>query len=197
MPDRRHLWRGIHDEEMVRQAITVTVTPAQPSYRPGDTVRATIAVRNSGAGHYFPTYVTPKVFVRAKLVGADNQTLEGTEQVATIGREVSLDLSREVYDTRIPPRQEMRFTYAAKLPAAPLAPDPAGASRTLSAMSAEAGPATLQVRVVVEPDHFYERFFISILAQNGALKGRAMLQQALEAARSARFTVFAQDIPVS
>src|SRR5206468_1036453 len=30
MPDRRHLWRGIHDPEMVRGGLTITVVDDQP-----------------------------------------------------------------------------------------------------------------------------------------------------------------------
>ena len=176
MPDRRHLWRGIHDREMVRQAISVRVAPSQAAYQPGEMVQAVITVRNVGAGHFFPTYVTPKVFVRAQLVSADGKPLPNSQQVATIGREITQDLSREVYDTRIPPRQEVTFTYAAKLPAKGV---------------------TLQVRVVVEPDHFYERFFNSLLSDGSPKRGLAMIQQALAATKSSHFTVYSRDIPVS
>jgi hypothetical protein len=34
-------------------------------YRPGQTVRATVTLASVGVGHYFPTYVTPQVVVRA------------------------------------------------------------------------------------------------------------------------------------
>ena len=69
MPDRRHLWRGIQDPDMVRQAMTIDISPLAPSYRPGDTLQATITVTNSGAGHYLPTYVTPENFRAGGLAG--------------------------------------------------------------------------------------------------------------------------------
>jgi hypothetical protein len=103
MPDRRHLWRGIHDADMVRQAITVDIAPHAPSYVVGDRLQMTIVITNSGAGHYFPTYVTPKIFVQGYLLDAQGQAIDGTTQQSIVGREVELDLSREVYDTRIPP----------------------------------------------------------------------------------------------
>jgi hypothetical protein len=176
MPDRRHLWRGIHDADMVQQALSVTVTPEAPSYRPGDPMQTVITVTNSGAGHYLPTYITPKIFVQVQLLDAQGQSIAGSAQETVIGREVTLDLSKEVYDTRIPPKASRSLTYAQAMPTAATA---------------------LRVRVVVHPDHFYQRFFAAVLHNGEGGKGRAHLEEALRITQSSSFTVFARDFPLA
>jgi hypothetical protein len=55
MPDRRHLWRGIHDPEMVKPGVTVELSTKQTSYRPGQMLQAVLRITNSGVGHHVPT----------------------------------------------------------------------------------------------------------------------------------------------
>ncbi len=176
MPDRRHLWRGIHDPEMVKQAMTVALSPDSASYAAGDTMTLQIEITNSGAGHYFPTYVTPKVFVQAHLLDAQGNMLGDTAQEAVIGRDVTLDLSQERYDTRIAPDASRTITYIQDIPP---------------------GAVTLRVRIVVHPDHFYRQFFEAVLADGGGGKGRALLQQALRKAESSPFTVYERKIALN
>src|SRR6267142_1983336 len=64
MPDRRHLWRGIHDADMVRSGLTITLEDAPPRVPGG--MAAKLVVENSGVGHRFPTYFTPLVLLRAE-----------------------------------------------------------------------------------------------------------------------------------
>ena len=175
MPDRRHLWRGIHDVEMVKQGLTVNVKPDAPSYKPGDTLQALITITNSGAGHYLPTYVTPKIFVRAHLLDTQGKVIAETAQEAVIGRDIALNLSKELYDTRIPPKGARSFTYTQQVPAA---------------------GKTLRVRAIVHPDHFYQRFFEAVLQDSGSGKGRPHLEKALRLTQESPFTVFEQTIPL-
>ncbi|ETX08996.1 multiheme c-type cytochrome [Candidatus Entotheonella palauensis] len=173
MPNRRHLWRGIHDPGMVKQAMTVALSPDAASYAAGDKMTLQIMVTNSGAGHYFPTYVTPKIFVQAHLLDAQGNMLGDTAQEAVIGRDVTLDLSTETYDTRIAPDASRTITYIQDIPS---------------------GATTLRVRIVVHPDHFYRQFFAAVLADGEAGKGQALLQEALRRAESSPFTVFEREI---
>ena len=57
MPGRQHLWRGIHDPETTAAGLTARFFP--------DAQGARFQLTNSGVGHAFPTYVTPKVVMRA------------------------------------------------------------------------------------------------------------------------------------
>ncbi len=175
MPDRRHLWRGIQDPDMVRQAITVSVSPLASAYRPGDALQATITVTNSGAGHYLPTYVTPKIFVQGDLLDTAGEVIADSFQEAVIGREIALNLSREMYDTRIAPKASLDFGYTMALPET---------------------AATLRVRIVVHPDHFYQRFFEAVLKRDRGSLGKAHLEAALEKTATSSFTVFEHHVPV-
>jgi hypothetical protein len=175
MPDRRHLWRGIHDPDMVKSGVEISVTTDRPRYRPGDELSATIVIKNIGVGHHFPTYVTPRVVVRATLLDAKGTPVAGSHHEYVIAREVTLDLSREVFDTRIPPGERASFSYRRRV---------------------EQSGVTLRVTVNVFPDHFYERFFKSLLA-TGAGTGASQIHKALEAARRSPFDIFSRDLPIS
>lgn len=175
MPDRRHLWRGIHDPEMVRSGVTVSVSTDRERYQVGQSVSATLTIANSKVGHYFPTYVTPRVVVSGELVDRSGRVVAGSRQEKIIGREVTLDLSRELFDSRLAPGQRLTFRYRQRL----------------------AGPGlTLRLSVIVYPDHFYVGFFESLLA-GGAGKGEAQIREALRDARTSSFTIYSSEIPLT
>jgi len=165
MPDRRHLWRGIHDEEMVRSGLTITVF--QDLVIPGR-VASRLVVENSGVGHHFPTYVTPLVILRAELVDAAGRSIAGSRAEQRIGREVSLDLERELSDTRLAPGQRAELSYA----------------RTL-----EGDAVAARFSVIVYPDAFYTAFFETLLRQ-GAGRGEDDVRRALDESRRSAFIVF-------
>jgi hypothetical protein len=173
MPDRRHLWRGIHDPEMVKSGVTVELSTKKPSYRPGEMLQAALRITNSGAGHHFPTYVTPRVVVRFELLDRDGQPMPDTQKEAVIGRDVPLDLSRELSDTRIPAGETFTINYSQRVPRAGL---------------------TLWVTVTVEPDYFYGKFFQAILDGGQVAKGRAQIQQALKRTQESPFIIFTQEV---
>ena len=166
MPDRRHLWRGIHDADMVRGGLTITLDHASPGVPGG--VAARLVVENSGVGHRFPTYVTPVVLLRAELVDAAGLALAGTRVERRIGREVTLDLEREVSDTRLAPGERAELVYARAL---------------------EDGAVAARFSVVVYPDAFYTAFFEALLRQ-GAGRGEDDVRRALGETRRSAFTVF-------
>ena len=165
MPDRRHLWRGIHDADMVRGGLTITLDDAPRV--PGG-VAARLVIENSGVGHRFPTYVTPLVLLRAELVDAAGHALAGTRVERRIGREVTLDLEREVSDTRLAPGERAELVYARAL---------------------ENGAVAARFSVVVYPDAFYTAFFEALLRQ-GAGRGEDDVRRALGETRRSAFTVF-------
>jgi cytochrome c554/c'-like protein len=175
MPDRRHLWLGIHDPAMVKSGVAITLRTARGRYRPGERLRATLTIVNMGVGHYFPTYVTPRVIIRAELMDFSGQSLPGSIEERAIGREAPLDLSREIRDTRIPPRGRFTLSYHRGLPRSGL---------------------SLRITVTVFPDYFYTRFFEAVLA-NGAGEGEASIREALEASRRSAFVIFSRELPLT
>jgi len=175
MPDRRHRWRGIHDPEMVKSGVKVSLALERARHRPGQRVRATVTVASVNVGHYFPTYLTPQVVVRATLVGPDGTAMPDTAKEGIIGRQAPLDLSREISDTRIPPGGRFVLHYDRALDRPGL---------------------TLRVTVTVYPDHFYTRFFATLL-ETGAGDGDALIREALDATRRSPFEIFARDVPLT
>lgn len=172
MPDRRHLWRGIHDPQTTRAGITIdAVKPTTDSGR----VLAALSIRNSGTGHQFPTYVTPKVIVEGVQETAQGKILPGTLQQVFIERRVKPDLSAELSDTRLAPDQSVTFNYRAAF-----AP----------------GARTLVLRVRVEPDAFYTELYRDLLTSGSARKGRRLIQKALENSIASQYTLFESRHPL-
>jgi hypothetical protein len=95
-----------------------------------------------GVGHYFPTYVVPKVTVTLHL---RNST--GTREIArhVIGRTVSVDMDRELSDTRIPP---------------------GGKSVLFTEVSVPPGENQIEMLVEVAPAEHYARMFQAMLERN-------------------------------
>lgn len=82
------------------------------------------------------------------------------------------NLSREIADTRLPPGGSKEVTYRRRI-----------------------DRAELRLRVTVYPDHFYTRFFESLLA-SGAGAGKREIRQALEATRRSALEIFRLELPV-
>jgi Cytochrome c554 and c-prime len=175
MPDRRHLWRGIHDPDMVRSGLAITVQTGAVRYRVGDTAAVTLDVHSVRVGHRFPTYVTPLVVLRAELLDPGGTVIPDSRREQVIGREVTLDLSRELTDTRLRPGERASLVYRPRL---------------------ESEGLRARLAVVVYPDAFYTRFFETLL-QQGAGRGEARIREALEATRRSPFTVFVKEVPLS
>lgn len=176
MPDRRHLWRGIHDPEMVKQGVTIQLAVHKERFQVGEKLQAILTLTNIGVGHYFPTYVTPKVVVQLELRDSEGTPVKGSFQKERIGREVTLDLAHELFDTRIPPGQTHTVRYV----------------RTVDQTGLK-----LRASVVVVPDDFYVGFFEAILPKTRTKQARDWLEQALNDARASAFVLFEEAVPVS
>ena len=163
MPDRRHLWRGIHDPDMVRSGVTIAWQPAGTSGRLG------LRVTNTGTGHRFPTYVTPAVDVSIEFLDADRKEIAGAGAVGTITRVVSRQdgVWIESSDTRIAP--DSSFLVAGEVPP---------------------GAAFARGSVLVRPDAFYRNVFAGLLAGNLSDTSRVLIDAAHESTLASPFTIF-------
>ncbi len=169
MPGRRHLFRGIHDPETVKSGVKFDVEKATT----GGRVNARLRITNSGVGHYFPTYVTPLVVIKGFLTDAKGKALKGTVKEAAIGRKVSLDLSRELFDTRIPPFRSFEFDYGVRRPAS--------ADR-------------LVFEAWVYPDAFYKSFFKNALEKGYPAMKMEELKEALKTTSGSGYLLFKREI---
>lgn len=106
MPDRKHLWRGIHDPGMTASGLTAKTESLKD--------KAVFRITNSGVGHAFPTYVTPTVSLHAVLLDGTGQPVPSSEAVYRINRRVDYDGSdwKEVSDTRLLPGQSAKVEIA-------------------------------------------------------------------------------------
>lgn len=172
MPERRHLWRGIHDPEMVKKGITIRLGALSSS---GNRLAARLSLTNSGVGHYFPTYVTPKVVLRAYQEDRSGRRIDVSVQEYVIGRQVELDLSKEIADTRLAPDARASLDYQA---------------------ARQPGAAGLRFDVEVQPDAFYLEFYLALLLDPENAKGKRQILQARDQARASPYLLFSQTLPL-
>lgn len=172
MPDRRHLWRGVHDEAMMKSAVTISLTDPVKS---AIAVEAKLEIRNTGTGHRFPTYVTPKVVVEIFQSDRSGKMLQNTLRQHVIARQVEGDLSREISDTRLAPDEAATLIYRQTM-------DPRATALTY--------------RVRVEPDAFYSGLFDSLLAGGQADRGKPAIRTALENSLRSNFTFYEEQRPL-
>jgi hypothetical protein len=142
MPDRRHLWKGIHDSAMTASAVSIQAQYTPPETR-SDSLRAQVTVTNVGAGHRFPTYTEPQVKIIVEQVDAKGKALPGTSVEGIIGRSVTEEMDREIFDTRLMPGETFALDYL-----------------KMRAPNA----ASLTARVEVWPDEAYRLYFRKMLA---------------------------------
>ncbi|MBI5681959.1 MAG: hypothetical protein HZB79_08345 [Deltaproteobacteria bacterium] len=165
MPDRQHLWRGIHNPEMVKKGITIDAV------REGK--KAKIVITNTGVGHYFPTYTTPIVVVKGYMQDNNGSAIPESVKVRYIGRRVSLDLSNEFFDTRISPQGKFEFTYEIK-------------------KLYNKNKSVFEVWVY--PDDFYNRFYKELLKGDDKNLNRKEIEEALKITEESGYQLFRENL---
>jgi len=103
---RQHLWRGGHDPEMVKKALTIAFAEVKQTEEDTRVFQLTLA--NTGAAHYVPTG-TPDRYLTVHLRLLDKQNKVLDERHYTIKRTVMWrPFIVDLWDTRLPrwqPRQ--------------------------------------------------------------------------------------------
>lgn len=173
MPDGRHEFRGIHDPEMVRSGLDINFlrVPAENG------VRAALTIKNARVGHRFPTYVTPIVVVKAFLIDAEGQVIEGSTEKGFIGRLISQDLQIEYFDTRLKPFQTFTLDYDTS-------------ERDIK------GARKLVFEVTVRPDEFYDRMFKRAIDHGKTGFIEAHLKEAERRTNESSYVLFTEEIEI-
>jgi hypothetical protein len=113
---RRHLWRGGHDPEQIKRALTVSLGADQPTLEAGKKTTWTLTLTNSGAGHMLPTGDPDRYLL------AEFEVVDGTGHVVSSR---SMKVSRSIIwwpviyeyaDTRIPPLESRDLTFSYAIP---------------------------------------------------------------------------------
>jgi hypothetical protein len=102
MPNGSHAFPGVHDRALLSEALDVRADAVRES---ADTVRVTLRLRASGAGHAVPTGDLGRLLVVTAELGATRAQIE-------LGRTIRIEHGRyvEVADTRVPPDGEREVT---------------------------------------------------------------------------------------
>jgi hypothetical protein len=116
------------------------------------------------------------VVLRIDLLDANGQVIANSVKEEIVGRQVTLDLDREIADTRIPPKGMHTFRYAGTIDRAGL---------------------RLHTEVVVYPDDFYARFYEAKLAGRLSTLERQRLSQALEDSHKSVYKLFEEEVVLS
>lgn len=176
MPDRVHLWRGIHDPETVRGAVDVELVPVASGMR-GERLEAALLVHSRGVGHRFPTYVTPRVFVAVWQEDATGREIPDSREDAVIGRVLDFTAPGwpELSDTRIEPGETVRLDYA---------------------RPRVGGAVALVGRVTVDPDYHYRGVFQELLGEYRDPDARARMQAALRRAQASTYVLRELRLPL-
>lgn len=164
MPEGKHLWRGVHDPEMLRRALDarLTLTPA-----PEGRLIAEVVVANRGAGHHLPTYMVPKIDLVLNLHRPGGTPVEIGRDV--IGWKADAIITREEFDTRLAAGETRHYRHAFK---APVGKD-----------------WHVELRVDVAPREHYERMFKHSLATLSMSEtSTTQLQEAIREAEATRYT---------
>lgn len=116
---RRHLWRGGHDPDMIKQAVAVRLQADPPAPKPGERVSFTLTLINAGAGHKIPTGDPDRHFTVEFLV-QDREGRVLAHQTHTMGRWILWQpVILEVYDNRLLPLASRAYTFTYRLPDRP------------------------------------------------------------------------------
>ncbi len=175
MPNREHEWKGIHDPHAVRQGFRLD---GRASVKDG-AVTVVAEMTNIGAGHYLPTTPTPAIWLAIDLLDGSGKVIPGASGELRIGRDISYDAGKwtEHADTRIPPGGKATLARAWK--------------------DGRVGAAvTARITVEVHPDDYYERLYERRLAGKLVAERRTLYQQALDAAKKARYVALTRDVPI-
>lgn len=162
MPDRRHLWRGIHDKDTVQGAIGVELVVLER----GSDLNVTATLVNQGAGHMMPTYVTPRLEAHLQLLDANDTVVA---QAAYVIQRVVVPGSpwKEISDSRLKPLVPIEF----------------------SAAGPSAETRSVRFWIDIDPDHYYRGFYEEQLRHVRDAEAQQLYARALDETHDRRYRI--------
>ncbi len=166
MPDRKHLWRGIHDPVTVAAGLTARFVAGPEGAR--------FELTSSGVGHAFPTYVTPRAVMHAVALDASGRPRPETGSTHIIQRVVEYAGGQwiERSDSRLLP----------------------GETATLFVPWKESD--RIRMWLEVHPDDYYDHRVYDQLLRQLPAEGEAarLISRADSDARSSRYRLFETEL---
>lgn len=168
MPDQKHLFLGIHDQETVRSAVEITTENQRET--------AILTLRSTRIGHRFPTYIVPRITLKGSLLDSMGQPILGGEQQWIIQRQMAPeDGWQELSDTRIKPGQTAQVTVPWQV--------------------GNLKGTQIHFQIIIDPDHYYREYvYSSLLKSMQPGPGKDMIMRADAEARRNRYILFDQVI---
>jgi hypothetical protein len=104
MPNRAHLFRGIHDKDMVRQGLSISTQATKSS--------VDLVVESTKIGHRFPTYSVARVRLTATPYDATGRAILDGYRELVIQRLMSVEDGQwiELSDTRLEPGESVKLS---------------------------------------------------------------------------------------
>ena len=179
MSNRRHLWKGIHDQEWVKGGVQFKTSLQETTVRDGGAISVNVELINSAVGHKFPTYTTPKVFVRAALLDGGDRLIPATQKEHIVGWDARFADGewKEFFDTRIAPGERLQRKFQ---------------------WSPTKAASKIRIWVEVHPDHFYHVYFYPehLKRQDLSPGGRKLIERALEESGKSTYILFEEVLPL-
>jgi len=170
MPDRRHLFRGIHDPDMVRSGVQWGFDVGWV----GGRVTSRMTLTNTNTGHAFPTYIVPEVWMRIEVAGPYGVARIVAERL--IARKVAFERGqwKELSDTRLDQDESATLEYTGPLP-----------------------PGTIAIvgSVIVRPDAFHVVSLAGHLRDTRSPASRRSYEGALAEIRNSDYVLFREVRP--
>lgn len=178
MPDRKHLWKGIHDKEMTTSGVRIEHTLSTENPKTGEVFRATLKLSNTGSGHRFPTYTTPAVYLKAAFLDKDAKVVSGDYfEQHIIQRRLNMSNSpwTEYFDTRLASGESAELVFEKTIP-----------------------PEAVRFKlwIWVKPDQFYEGFYKRMISNKPKHAGLAQFQEALVEAKNRQYALFTKELEI-
>jgi hypothetical protein len=104
MPQGQHLFRGIHNQEMVRKGVTITIKKSNK--------KAVLTLRSTGVGHNLPTYIVPKIVLTGQLFDQNGKKIAASLRNKTVQRVVEYSDNgwQEISDSRLEPGESISIS---------------------------------------------------------------------------------------
>lgn len=171
MPDRRHLFRGIHDPDTVRSGVQWSFDARLV----GGRVTSRLTLTNTNTGHAFPTYIVPEVWMRIEMAGRYGVGPIVAERL--IARKVIFERGQwtELSDTRLDQDESATLEYTGPVP-----------------------PGTVAIvgSVIVRPDAFHVVSLAGHLRDTRSPASRRSYEQALAEMRRSDYVLFKEVRPL-
>ncbi len=138
-PQGSMAFKSIYNKNFVLKAITIHLKKIKIY---SGKVSTTLSLTNSGVGHDFPTYTTPKVILNIAQEKSGGNIINKSIKRYIIGWSVSLNLRKQHFDTRLKPFQTAKLIYDYPL---------------------LKGSKYIKAWITVKPESHYTRFFEALL----------------------------------